>query len=364
MAQLKAFLIDDNQVNLRQMQKYTGLLNLDVISFSQPLDALCQAADIDPDIVLVNERLPGMDGIEFITAFREYNIKSPVIMITDVNVDEKVKLSALRAGATEFLYRPLNYMEFFLRISNLLRLKQYQNRIGIKATKLEEKVKRDAQVLTDSERETLFVLAKTADHKDPDTGMHIMRVANYSKLLAEFIHADKDLVEMIYYCAPLHDVGKVGIPDRILQKQGKLTEEEFSIMKQHTVIGFDILDNTRSKYLAVGKKIAISHHEKYNGTGYPYGLAGEEIPIEGRIVAIADVFDALLSRRPYKKPWGFNEAADYMVFQKGLHFDPVMVEAFVENIGRIREVFENYRDDAEHPLEKIAASPFLMPDEI
>ena len=344
MIRLKAVLIDDNQVNLLLMQNYTEKLNLDVLSFDNPVKALEQTKNMEPDIVFVDYLMPEMNGIDFISAFRKFNAKTPVIMITCSGDDDTIKLDALKAGATEFLIKPINYVEFYLRSSNLLRLKQCQNIIDDKAVRLEHQVKKAAQVIIDSEREALFVLAKASDHKDPDTGMHIARVANYSKLLAKDIHLDDDAIEMIYYCAPLHDVGKVGIPDCVLQKQGKLTESEYLIMQRHTVIGYDILNNTKSKYLELGKNIAISHHEKYDGTGYPNGLAGDAIPIEGRIVAVADVFDALISKRSYKKAWSFNEAAEYIVSQRKKHFDPRMVDAFANNIDKMKDIYDTYND--------------------
>lgn len=345
MARLKAVLIDDNKLNLSLMQNYTNRLNLEVQSYDDPVKALKEVRSSEPDIIYVDYLMPIMNGIEFISAFRKQNTKTPVIMITGVDDDDNIKLNALKAGATEFILKPINYIEFYLRSSNLLRLKQYQNMIDQKTLILEQEVKKEAGEIVSSERETLFVLAKTTDYKDPDTGMHIKRVAHYSKLLAEFIQSDSNFVDMIYYCAPLHDVGKVGIPDKILQKHGKLTAGEFRIMKKHTLIGYDILDKTRSKYLEMGKIIAISHHEKYDGTGYPYGLAGVGIPVEGRIVAVADVLDALLSKRSYKRAWGFYEAIDYITSQKGKHFDPMMVDALTNHIDEFKNIFEKYNDD-------------------
>lgn len=346
MTRLKAILVDDNKATLLLMKNYLNRMELAVQCYDDSVKALQDSVSSDPDIVFVDYLMPKMDGIQFISAFRRQNTKTPVIMITGSVDGNSVMLSALKAGATEFILKPVNYAELYLRSTNLLRFKQYQNMLDHKAFMLEQKVKKEAEVIVDSERETLFVLAKAADHKDPDTGVHIMRVAKYSRLLAEAIRAGDDFCSMIYYCAPLHDVGKVGIPDRILQKEGKLTAEEFDIMKTHTLIGYDILNNTRSKYLMMGKSIAVSHHEKYDGTGYPYGLSGERIPMEGKIVAVADVFDALLSKRSYKCAWKFEEAVHYVAVQRGYHFDPKIVDAFLDHLDWFVNVYQEYGDNS------------------
>ncbi len=194
------------------------------------------------------------------------------------------------------------------------------------------------------EYETLTVLAHASEYKDPETGAHISRVSSYSLLLSKALGHSNEMQELIYYAAPLHDIGKLGIPDVILLKQDKLTSQEFEIIKTHTTIGHRILTNSSSKYLKAGAVISRSHHEKYDGTGYPDSLRGEEIPILGRIVSIADVFDALTSKRPYKSPWSFERALDYLFDKKGEHFDPYIIELFLNNISEIRRVFESIRE--------------------
>lgn len=344
MTRFKAILVDDDKDGLLLMKNYLERMDLDARCYDDPVKALQDAAGGEPDIIFVDSVMPKMDGIRFISAFRRHNAKTPIIMLTDSVDDRSVMLSALKAGATEFLSKPVNYAELRLRSSNLLHLKQYQNMMDRRACALEQEVKKEAEEIVDSERETLLVLAKTADHKDPETGTHIMRVATYSRLLAKAAGAGDGFCDLIYYSSPLHDVGKVGIPDRILQKKGRLTEKEFRIMKTHTLIGYDILNNTRSKYLVMGKSIAVSHHERYDGSGYPYGLSGERIPVEGRIVAVADVFDALLSERSYKRAWSVDEAVGYITAQKGRHFDPKIVEAFLNHIDWFVKAYREYQD--------------------
>jgi response regulator RpfG family c-di-GMP phosphodiesterase len=194
------------------------------------------------------------------------------------------------------------------------------------------------------EHEALQVLSKTAEYKDPETGSHISRVAHYSKLMAKGYGLDEDEQELIFYASPLHDIGKVGINDNVLLKPGKLTPEEFEIMKGHSQIGYEILKSSENPYLRAGAIIAHTHHEKFDGSGYPRGIKGDDIHIYGRITAIADVFDALTSERPYKKAWSFNDAAALIKNESGLHFDPELVTIFIDHIDTVREIYRTFSE--------------------
>ncbi len=188
--------------------------------------------------------------------------------------------------------------------------------------------------------DTIYRLAKVAEFKDRGTGEHIKRMSKVSMLIAESLKKEPDFAETILYASPMHDIGKVAIPDNILLKPGKLTKEEFEIMKTHTTIGGEILENADTELLNVARKIALYHHEKYDGTGYPEGLKGKDIPVEARIVAVADVFDALVSKRPYKEPWPPEEALNYIVSQKGKHFDPDVVEVFLNVYDKVISMYQ------------------------
>lgn len=192
------------------------------------------------------------------------------------------------------------------------------------------------------EKETLEVLGKASDYKDPETGAHIARVSSYSLILSKSFGQSDLMQDLLFNAAPLHDIGKLGIPDSILLKPGKLTPEEFKKMKNHTNIGYEILENSSSKYLKAGAVVAMSHHEKFDGTGYPKGLKGNDIPIFGRIVSIADVFDALTTKRPYKNAWPFEKAANLIREERGSHFDPEFVDLFIENITEIKIIYDSY----------------------
>jgi response regulator RpfG family c-di-GMP phosphodiesterase len=195
------------------------------------------------------------------------------------------------------------------------------------------------------EYETLTVLGKAAEYKDPETGNHIMRVGLLSRLLAKSEGEDEQSQNLIYYASPLHDIGKLGISDRILLKPGKLTDEEFEIIKTHTQIAYEILKDTQSHFLQAGATIALTHHEKYDGTGYPHALKGNDIPLYGRIVGLVDVFDALTSKRPYKEPWPIEKAVDLIKSEKNNHFDPIIVDLFIEHIDEVKTIYETHKDN-------------------
>jgi response regulator RpfG family c-di-GMP phosphodiesterase len=341
---LQAVSIDDDEVNLLIIENLAEKIGLIVKSYTNPIDALVYIKENNTDIIFVDYLMPEMNGIEFIKKVRLDNQDIPIIMITSITGDEELKLGAIKAGATEFLNKPLNGSEFIARISNLANLRHYQLLLKDKALLLEEEVKKQTEKITKREFETLSVLGNAAEYKDPETGNHVFRVAHYSRILALSLGEDEEQQDNLFYASPLHDVGKIGIPDSILLKPGKLTKGEWEKMKTHTTIGYDILKNSESTFLKTGAIIALTHHEKYDGTGYPNALKEDEIHLFGRIVAITDVFDALMTKRPYKKPWTFEEALEYVIEQKGKHFDPLLVDHFTKNIKRIKKVANIFKD--------------------
>ncbi|RMG52545.1 MAG: HD domain-containing protein, partial [Gammaproteobacteria bacterium] len=269
--------------------------------------------------------------------------------------DREVRCDVLKAGASDFLNRPLDVAESQARLRNLLRLREQQRQLRERADWLEEQVRRATERIAERERETLLRLARAGEYRDEETGNHILRMARYSRLIAEAMGEHPDFCDELEQAAPMHDIGKIGIPDRVLLKPGRLTETEFDIMKEHARIGHEILSGSPSSYLQLGAEIALNHHERYDGTGYPQGLTGEEIPLAARIVAVADVFDALTSRRPYKEPWSLERAFDYLRQARGTHFDPACVDAFLACEERVREIAERYRDpdDVRAPLHEL-----------
>lgn len=337
--------IDDNENNLFLIETICEEIGLKVKSFLEPLDALMYCLQNEVDMILIDYMMPNINGLEFIEEFRKNKKNIPIIMITAAGDDENIHKSAFDLGADDFLSKPVNSVIFRARVLNLLT--NYQNRtlLESKAKLLESEVEKATKNLIDREHETLRVLGKTAEYKDPETASHVSRVAHYSKLLAKEYGLSQKEQELVFYASPFHDLGKVGIEDKILLKPGKLDEDEFTIMKTHATIGYEILKDSKSDYLQAGATIALSHHEKFDGTGYPKGLKADEIHIFGRIVAVADVFDALTSHRPYKKAWSFDEALNFLKKESNKHFDPKVVELFIKKMDEVTDIYNSFKEE-------------------
>lgn len=339
---MSTILIIDDQLTSRQILKQlvsTIEQNLTVQDFANPLEALAWIAKNPVDLILVDYKMPEMNGVEFIRKYRMNPASAhvPVIMVTSIE-DRNVRYEALGAGATDFLMKPVDHHECRARCRNLLTQHQQYKIISDRSRWLERRVAEATSEIRMRERETLLRLARAGEYRDEETGNHIIRMAKYSRIIAEEIGLSRDEAEVIEMAAPMHDIGKIGIRDEILLKPGKLTPEEFEIMKTHTIIGYEILKDSPSKFLQMGGVIALGHHEKFDGSGYPYGKKGEEIPIEARIVAVADVFDALVSERPYKNAWSTPAALEYMQSHRGRHFDPAVLDAFKAQIDSVAKI--------------------------
>jgi response regulator RpfG family c-di-GMP phosphodiesterase len=342
---LRALSVDDEKMNLVLIEEMGSKLDLDVKSFTDPQKALDYLQHESVDLLFIDYMMPVMDGITFIRRARELNPDIPIIMITAVTSDTELKLRALENGATDFLNKPLNMPEFNARVNNLKQLRESQLLYKNWAEVLRDEVDSATREVSQREQETLQVLGSAAEFKDPETGEHILRVAHYSRILAEELTDDEELQQKIFRAAPLHDIGKIGIPDTILLKPGPLDDWEWEIMKAHTSKGSEIMKTARSPYLQMGAEIALTHHEKWDGTGYPRGLAGEDIPLCGQIVAAADVFDAVTSKRPYKEPWEFDSAFELIRSERERHFSPGVADAFAKHIDKIREIYTTYSAD-------------------
>ena len=341
-------IVDDTQVNLilfsALVEKLGGCTDF---PFTEPLQALEWAQSNTTDLVILDYMMPEMDGLEFITAFRKLpdHQETPILMVT-ASDQKEVRYSALELGATDFLTKPLDRIEFLTRAKNMLALQGSRKKLADRATWLADEVRKATSEIVLRERETVLRLSKAAEYRDPETGAHIMRMAHYSQLIAKELGLGLDQQELLLKAAPLHDIGKVGIPDGILLKPGKLTAAEFEIMKQHARIGYEVLKGISSRVLQSGAEIAHCHHEKFDGSGYQSGRTGEIIPMFSRIVAVADVFDALTSERSYKKVWDDESAKLLIRSQAGLHFDPQCVDAFFRGWDEVMKIRETFRDSA------------------
>lgn len=304
--------------------------NIKVIEKSNPEEALEWATQHKVDLVLVDYLMPEMNGIDFVRLLKTVpNYESvPVIMIT-IRKDAETRYASLDAGVTDFINKPVDVHECSARCKNLLTMHQQHIALENKSRLLQNLVNAATAEIKAREKETLMRLARAGEHKDYDTAMHLQRMSLYSRALAEKIGLSEEEAEIIELAAPLHDIGKIGIPDSILLKKGALDDLEMKQMRKHPLIGYEILQDSPSKYLQKGSEIALAHHEKFDGTGYPYSLKGTDIPLSARIVAIADVFDALTSIRPYKDAWSIDKALDYVRDESGKHFDPDLVSAML-----------------------------------
>lgn len=305
-------------------------------TFADPVAAMSWVRENPADLITVDYVMNGMTGLEVVQQIRRMSALKdvPIVVVTSLE-DLNVRYRALEAGATDFITKPIDPYECGVRCRNMLSLRMQQKIILDRSLYLEKAISDATEQIRQRELETIMKLAKAGEYRDEHTGDHIVRMAKYSRLIAEALGLAEEKCDLIEVAAPMHDIGKIGIPDTILLKQGRLTREEFSVMKSHPRIGFQILQHSPSKYLSLGAEIALGHHEKYDGNGYPDGIAGEAISLEARIVAVADVYDALTSSRPYKKAWSSEEGLAYLVKNKEAHFDPDCVDAFVSQFGKV-----------------------------
>jgi two-component system response regulator RpfG len=342
--------VDDQSTGRAILEQVVRSLDerVQVEGFARPVDAVLWATRHIADLVLVDYLMPDMDGIEFVKRLRALPGYEhvPIVMVT-VHDDRKVRYAALDAGITDFLTKPVDARECLARCRNLLMLRRQQLVLEDRRRLLEHMVEDATREVREREKETLLRLARAGEFRDEETGYHLIRMSRYSRLIANALGLDRDEAETVELAAPLHDIGKIGIPDQILLKAGKLDAAEWQVMRRHPVIGHEILKGSASKYVRMGALIALGHHEKYDGSGYPNGLVGDHIPLCARIVALADVYDALTSVRPYKHAWATAEALEYVASQAGKHFDPRLVDAFVGAKREVVQVQNEWRDPAQ-----------------
>jgi putative two-component system response regulator len=329
---MDALIVDDSPtmlLRLRRILETDGTVTL--TTSRDPVAALLEARTRSFDIVLIDYHMPEMDGLTFIAAMRAipFYAQVPIVMITS-DVCDKTRLAALEAGATDFLDKRTGGVELKVRLHNLVRLANAVRKLDDQVALLAGEVETATRHLREREAEIIFRLSLAVEYRDNDTGAHTWRVARYSEVIAEGLGLPHEFCRRLYLAAPLHDVGKVAVPDGILLKKGSLTPDEFAVVRTHTEIGRRILEGSASELIQMGAEIAESHHEKWDGTGYPNGLAGEAIPLSARILAVADVFDALTTQRPYKAAMPLDEARSAIAEQRGRHFDPACVDAFME----------------------------------
>jgi putative two-component system response regulator len=346
--------VDDQAQNIELLEAFLAPQGYAVIVAGSGEEALEKLSANPIDLVLLDVIMPGMDGFALTRRIRQdsANLLLPIVLVTALRETED-RVKGIEAGCDDFISKPIDKMELLARVRSLLKVKAYNDLLGNYRGELElevarrtEDLKRALERIKDASLETIYRLSVASEYRDASTGAHIMRVSRYAAAIARKLGLDESTVESVLYAVPMHDVGKIGIPDRILMKPATLDSAEREIMKRHTFIGAKILEGSKEEYISIAETIALCHHEKWDGSGYPNGLRGKDIPITARVAAIADVFDALVSRRPYKEPFGVERAMAIIDEGKGKHFDPDVVAAFHAVRDEILAIRESYGDEA------------------
>ncbi|HPO14100.1 MAG TPA: response regulator [Candidatus Hydrogenedentes bacterium] len=360
-AVITILVVDDMPENAAILSRFLTPMGYKVEAVNDGETALVFVNKHPPDIILLDLAMPGMDGFEVCQRLKESpeTRHIPIIIITGLT-DREANIHAIEAGADDFLIKPFDRVLLEARIKNSLKTKILQDQLLEYQHELEERVQLRTQQLERTQQVAVFSLAKLAESRDTETGDHLDRIREYTRELSlEISQGDKyghmvdnAFILQIYQSSPLHDIGKVGIPDQILLKPGKLTVAEFDLMKTHTLIGGNTLQAADEEaggnsFLSMGRDIAFYHHEKWDGSGYPYGLLGDAIPLAARIVALADVYDALATKRPYKEPIDHETSKKIIIEGRGKHFDPVVVDAFLAQEERFCEIRGQFQSKGE-----------------
>lgn len=339
-------IVDDNASNIALLEdilEEAGYENYTSTTDPRTVVELHQQENFD--LLLLDIRMPFMNGIEVMKALREAVLSDylPILVLT-AQTDQQTRQDALEVGAKDFLTKPFDHWEVLLRIRNMLETRYYYKQQIARGDILEERVRERTSELRDAQLEIVRRLGRAGEFRDNETGEHVIRMSKVSEILARGLGLDNERCELILHASPMHDVGKIAIPDAILLKPGSLDAEEWEIMKTHTTVGVEIMGEHQSDVIRLAAELALNHHERWDGTGYPNGLSGEDIPLSARIASVSDVYDALMSKRPYKEPWEEAKAVAFIQDGAGTQFDPGVVEVFMANLDAIRAVRTEHPD--------------------
>lgn len=344
----KILMVDDDRSVVELMSMVLQKQGYRFSSAQDGVEGLEKAREIVPDLIILDISMPKMDGLEMCRRLRADPATQmiPVVMFTALS-DRSMRIKGLSAGANDFLTKPVDNTEILVRVGNLLKVKKYQDFLEAHGKILELKVEERTRQLREALIDTVQRLTLAAEYRDEDTYVHVKRISYYTAVIVKHLGLPKPQADVMFYASPMHDIGKVGIPDYILLKPGALTEEEFEVMKTHTTIGARILRGSSSPYLKSAERFALYHHERWDGNGYPQGLKGEAIPIEGRIMNLIDQYDALRSKRPYKPPYEHERTVSILTEgghrTSPEHFDPRILQIFKECSEEFRGVYETHQ---------------------
>jgi putative two-component system response regulator len=344
--QSKLLIVDDKEANvmlLEQILLREGYQNITSTMKPQEVFALHQYHLYD--LILLDLQMPEMDGFAVMEELKQIEKEDylPVLVIT---AQPTQKLRALKAGAEDFITKPFEMAEVLVRVHNMLKIRLLNKALHRYNDELEQRVRERTADLKEGYQETIFTMTRAAEHKDEDTGAHVQRISYYSRVLAQALGMDEEFIENIFFASPMHDIGKIGVPDHVLLKPSGFVPDEWEIMQEHAAMGAKILGNSKSPYLKMGAEIALNHHERWDGSGYPNGKKGEEIPLSARIMCICDIYDALRSKRPYKPAFDHQKTVEIILYgdtrTQPEHFDPVILEAFKLMHQAFCDIFDEY----------------------
>ncbi len=342
----RILIIDDNPSNIKLMERtLTSAGYTSVLGITDSRETISMYEGYQPDLIILDVNMPHLNGYQVMEKLNEVkgNDYLPVLVLTAQH-DKDTLLAALNLGAKDFLTKPFEQTEALMRIRNILEVRILHNQVRNHNSILEQKVRERTRELLDTRLEIIRRLSLAAEYRDNETGLHIVRMSKMCQLIGKEYGMDEEMSELLLQASPMHDIGKIGIPDHILLKPGKLEPDEWDTMKTHTLIGAKMLDHPTSPLMSTAKEIALWHHERWDGSGYPHGLKKEEIPLPARIAALADTFDALTSDRPYKKSWSYDKASEEILSGKARHFDPDLADVFHETLDGLISIKEEYKD--------------------
>lgn len=338
--------VDDELANIRLLEKMLATMGYkNVVCTQDPKQTLPLYQEHNSDLILLDLNMPELDGygvMEQLNTLTEGSLP-PILVLTAQHM-QSYRQRAFDSGALDYVTKPFDADELLSRVRNMLEIQMSQKYMRHQNDILEKKVLERTQAIHDTRLQIVRRLGRAAEYRDNETGLHIIRMSKMAVVIAKAAGMDDEKCDLLLNAAPMHDIGKIGIPDYILLKPGKLDPDEWGVMQTHAQIGADILSGDDSDLMIMAHDIAVSHHEKWDGNGYPNGLKGDTIPIAGRITALADVFDALTSERPYKKAWAIQDAVNLITEESGKHFDPRLVDLFLENLSEIVAIKNKYAE--------------------